>query len=236
MASMVHTKTLFNCTDALRLSNVFATEAQQSAIEAYFSSHYGISTRLVQDVEITNFIEPTGWSDATFVTVNQPNSLELLQIGGKHLITAHTPRDVTKRAARFAAMNTVRGLLDADESGQYWPRFPYGGLFNFRYDYFANGDPERCLTVGSTRERSITFLEGICELLQLNAFVDIYGRTVPYQTVTAAADPFRVVWAGSEGDGGSFVLESGDASSWDTYATANSLETLSIQQLYPSVP
>jgi hypothetical protein len=233
---MVHTKTLFNCTDALRLDNVFESESQQSAIEAYFSSHYGVSTRLSQDVEVINYNDPTGWSDATFVTVNQTNSLELVQIGGKHLITAHTPRDATKRAARFSAMSTVRGLLDADESGQYWPRFPYGGMFNYRYDFFATGDAERCLTVGSTRERSITFLEGICGLLQLNAFVDIYGRPVPYQTVTAAADPFRVVWAGDSGDGGSFVLESGDASSWDTYATANSLETLSIQQLYPSVP
>jgi hypothetical protein len=233
---MVHTKTLFNCTDALRLDNVFESEAQQSAIEAYFSSHYGISARLAQDVEVVNYSEPTGWSDAIFVTVNEPPTLELVQIGGKHLITAHTPRDVTKRAARFSAMSTVRGLLDADEAGQYWPRFPYGGLFNHRYDFFANGDAERCLTVGSTRERSIAFLEGICGLLQLNAFVDIYGRAVPYQTVTAAADPFRVVWAGDSGDGGSFVLESGDASSWDTYATANSIETLSIQQLYPSAP
>lgn len=233
---MVYTKTAFNCTDNLVLDNAFESSSQQTAIEAYFSSHYGISTRIAQDIEINNFSEPTGWSDAIFVTVNQPPDLELVQIGGKHLITSHTPQDVNKRAARFAAMNTVRGLLDTDESGQYWPRFPYGGLFNYRYDYFANGDPERCLTVGSTRARSLAFLEGICGLLKLNAFVDIYERTVPYQTVTAAADPFRVVWAGAEGDGGSFVLESGDASSWDTYATANSLETLSIQQLYPSVP
>ncbi len=233
---MVYTKTAFNCTDNLVLDNVFESSSQQTAIEAYFSAHYGVSTRLAQDIEINNFDEPTGWSDAIFVTVNQPPTLELVQIGGKHPISAHTPRDVAKRAERFAAMNTVRGLLDADESGQYWPRFPYGGLFNYRYDFFANGDPRRCLTVGSTRARSLAFLEGICGILRINAFVDIYERPTPYQTVTAAADPFRVVWAGESGDGGSFVLESGDASSWDTYATANSIETLSIQQLYPSVP
>jgi len=233
---MVYTKTLFNCTETLRLSNVFQTPSQQSAIQAYFSAHYGVSTRIAQDIAVNNYNESTGWSDATFVTVNAPGAHELIQIGGKHLITAHTPRDVTRRADRFSAMSTVRGLLDEDEAGQYWPRFPYGGLLTYRYDFFANGDPERCLTVGSTRPRSIAFLEGICGLLQMNAFVDIYARVTPYETVQAAANPFRIVWAGSSGDGGSFVLESGNASSWDTYATANSLETLSIQQLYPSVP
>lgn len=230
---MVHTKTLFNCTGNLRLSNTFETPSQQSAIEAYFSSHYGVSTRIVQNVAITNYNEPTGWSDATFVTVNQPGAHELLQIGGKHLITSHTPRDLTRRAARFSAMSTVRGLLDDDESGQYWPRFPYGGLLSYRYDFFANGDTERCLTVGTTRPRSIAFLEGICGLLQLNAFIDIYARVIPYQTVSAAVNPFRMVWAGENGDGGGFVIEYESLPAWDSYATDNAIETLSIQKLYP---